>query len=133
MEVLALTQPDSACTPCIIPAPIEELRPHARRILGSSTLCAYASISREDLLGLLKLVLSVHLDKPEWGSHEPQYYTGRISVSRDPDILQGAAEAILNKSISSEAKDVDWHSFQYILNVFLVSLRLATDTIRAFN
>ena len=130
MEVLALTQPHN---PCIVPAPIEELRPHARRILGFSTPCAYASIPREDFLGLLKLVLSVQLDKPEWGSHEPQYYTGGISVSRDPDILQGAAEAILNKSISSEAKDVDWRSFQNNLNVFLVSLPLATDNNRAFN
>lgn len=130
MEVLALTQPDNLC---IMPAPIEELRPHARRILGSSTLCAYSSIPREDFLSLLKLILSVQLDKPEWGDHEPDYHTGRILVSPDPDILQGAADAILEKSISSEARDVDWCSFQNILNVYLVSLAIVLDTNRALN
>ena len=130
MEVLALTQPNN---PCIIPAPIEELRPHARRILGSSTPCTCSSIPRRDFMSLLKLILSVQLDKPEWGNHEPEYYTGRILVSPDPDILQGAADAILNKSISSETKDVDWPSFQNILNVYLVSLAIAPNTNRAFN
>ena len=130
MEVLALTQPDNAC---IMPAPIEELRPHARRILGSSTPCIYSSISRGDFLGLLKLILSVQLDKPEWGNHEPEYYTGRILVSSDPDILQGAADAILKKSIPSETKDVDWPSFQNILNVYLVCLAIAPGTNGAFN
>ena len=130
MEVLALTQPDNAC---IMPAPIEELRPHARRILGPSTSYAYSSIPRGDFLSLLKLILSVQLDKPEWGNHEPYYYTGRILVSPDPDILQEAADAILKKSISSETEDVDWRSFQNILNIYLVSLAIVPDTNRAFN
>ena len=129
MEVLALTQPDNLC---IMPAPIEELRPHAR-ILGSSTPCAYSSIPREDFLSLLKLILSVQLDKPEWRDHEPDYHTGRILVSPDPDILKGAANATLEKSISSEARDVDWCSFQNILNVYLVSLAITSDTNRALN
>ena len=130
MEVLALTQPDNLC---IMPAPIEELRPHARRILGSSTPCTYSSIPRGDFLSLLKLILSVQLDKPEWGEHEPYYYTGRILVSPDPDILQGAADAILEKYISNETSDVDWRSFQNILNVYLVSLAIASDTSCALN
>ena len=130
IEVLALTQPDNAC---IMPAPIEELRPHARRVLGSSTPCAYSSIPREDFLSLLKLILSVQLDKPEWGDHEPDYYTGHVLVSPDPDILQGAADAILKKSMPSETKDVDWPSFQNILNVHLASLVITPDTNRAFN
>ena len=130
MEVLALTQPDN---PCIMPAPIEELRPHARRVLGSSTECTYSPIPRGDFLSLLKLILSIQWHKPEWGNHEPYYYTGRILVSADPDILQGAADAILKKAIPSETKDVDWPSFQNILNVYLVSLTFAADTNRAFN
>ena len=130
MEVLALTQPDNAC---IMPAPIEELRPHARRVLGSSTQCTYSSIPRGDFLSLLKLVLSVQLDKPEWGDHEPDYYTGRILASPDPGILQGAADAILKKSIPSETKDVDWRSFQDILNIYLVSLAIAPDMNHALN
>ena len=130
MEVLALTQPDNLC---IMPAPIEELRPHARRILGSSTPCAYSSIPRGDFLSLLKLILSVQLEKPEWGDHGPDYHTGRILVSPDPEILQGAADAILEKSISNEMENVDWRSFQNILNVYLVSLAIASDTNRATN
>ena len=118
-EVLALTQPDNLC---IMPAPIEEWRPHARRVLGSSTPCLYSPIPRGDFLSLLKLILSVQLDKPEWGNHEPCYYTGRILASPDLDILQGAADATLKKSIPSETKDVDWRSFQNILSVYLASL-----------
>ena len=129
MEVLALTQPDN---PCIMPAPIEELRPHARRILGSSTPCIYSLIPRGDFLSLLELILSVQLDKPEWGEHEPYYYSGRILSAPEPDILRGAADAILKKSISSETKDVDWRSFQNILNAHLVRLAIAPDTNRAF-
>ena len=130
MEVLALIQPDNSC---IMPAPIEELRPHARRILGHSTSYTYSSIPRGDFLSLLKLILSVQLDKPEWGNHEPYYYTGRILASPDPDILQGAADAILKMSISGETEDVDWRSFQNISNVYLVSLAIAPDTNCAFN
>ena len=129
MEVLALTQPDNAC---IMPAPIEDLRPHARRILGSSTPCNYSSIPRGDFLSLLKLLLSVQLDMPEWGDHEPYYYSGRILNLSDPDILQGAADAILKKSIPDDTKDVDWRSFQNILNVYLVSLANEPNTNRTF-
>ena len=130
MEVLALTQPDN---PCIMPAPIEELRPHARRILGSSTPCTSSLIPRGDFLSLLELILSVQLDKPEWGEHEPYYYSGRILFAPDPDILRGAADAILKNSVSSETKDVDWRSFQNMLNVYLVRLAIAPHTNRAFN
>ena len=130
MEVLALTQPDNAC---IMPAPIEELRPHARRILGSSTPRTYSSILRGDFLSLLKLLLSIQLDMPEWGDHEPYYYSGRILDSPDPDVLQGAADAILKKSIPDETEDIDWLSFQNILNVYLVSLAIGPNTSRTFN
>ena len=125
MEVLALTQPNNAS---IMPAPIEDLRPHARRVLGSSTLRTYSSIPRGEFLSLLKLILSVQLDKPEWGAHEPFFYTGRILIPPNLDILQGSADAILRGSISSEQMDVDWQSFQNILDVHLVSLSTVPDT-----
>lgn len=119
MEVLALLQPDNTC---IMPAPIEELRPHARRILDSSTQYTYSSIPRAEFLNLLKLILSVQLDKPEWGDHEPYFYTGRVLTPPDPDIIQGTADAILRKSTPSDKGDVDCKSFQNILNVDLVRL-----------
>ena len=119
MEALALTQPDDAC---IMPAPIEELRPHAKRIMSSITRYTYSSIPRGEFLSLLKLCLSVQLDKPEWGTHEPYFFTGRALTPPDPDILQGAADAILRKSTSGEKSDVDWHSFQNVLSVYLVGL-----------
>lgn len=117
MEVLALTQPDNAC---IMPAPIEELRPHAKRILNSSTRYTYSSIPRAEFLNLLKLILSVQLDKPQWGDHEPYFYTGRVLTPPDPDMIQGTANALLRKSTSSEKGDFDWLSFQNVLNVDLV-------------
>lgn len=117
MDVLALTQPDDAC---IMPAPIEELRPHAKRILSSSTPYLCSSIPRRDFLSLLKLVLSVQLDKPEWEPHEPYFHTGRILRHPNPDILQGAADAILRRFTSSEKRDVDWQSFKNVLGVYLV-------------
>lgn len=117
MEVLALTQPDNAC---IMPAPIEELRPHARRILKFSTRYTYSWIPRAEFLNLLKLILSVQLDKPQWGDHEPYFYTGRVLTPPDPDIIQGTADALLRRSTSSEQGDVDWKSFEKVLNVDLV-------------
>ena len=124
MEVLALTQPDNAC---IMPAPIEELRPHAKRILNSSTRYTYSSIPRAEFLNLLKLILSVQLDKPHWGDHEPYFYTGRVLTPPDPDMIQ-AANAMLRKSTSSEKCDVDWPSFQNVLNVDLVFSSAVGDT-----
>lgn len=117
MEVLALTQSDNAC---IMPAPIEELRPHARRILNS-TQYTYSSIPHAEFLSLLRLILSVQLDTPQWGDHEPYFYTGRVLIPPDPDIIQGTANAILRKSTSSEKGNVDWSSFQNIVNIDLVS------------
>lgn len=117
MEVLALTQPEN---PCIMPAPIEELRPHAKRLLSSSTPCTYPSIPRGDFLSLLRLMLSIQLDKPEWGPHEPSFYTGRVLIKPDAEILQGAADAILRCSTSSEKRDVDWESFKNVMNIYLV-------------
>ena len=125
MEVLALTRPDNAC---IMPAPIEELRPYARRILGSSTPCIYPSIPRGDFLNLLKLILSVELDKPEWGDHEPYFYTGRILTAPDPDFLHGVANAVLKKSTASETIHIDWHSFRNASDVYLVSLAIFPGT-----
>ena len=124
MEVLALTQPDN---PCIMPAPIEVLRPHARRILSPSTPYKPSMIPRGDFLNLLKLMLSVQLDKPEWGDHEPYFYTGHIPIPPDSDTLQGAAEAILRKCILDEDRDIDWQSFRNVLDIYLVSLAIAQD------
>ena len=118
MEVLCLTQPDNAC---IMPAPMEELRPHAARILSPSTQYTCSSVPREDFLGLLKLILSIQLDKPEWGPHEPYFHTGRILLRPNPDILEGAVDAIMRRSTSDEKTDVDWHLFKNILSVHLVS------------
>lgn len=118
MDVLALTQPDNMC---IMPAPMEELRPHAKRILRSSTPYTCSSIPREDFLGLLKLILSVQLDEPQWGSEQPRFHTGRILVQPESDILQGASDAILRLFTSSEYKDVDWLLFKNTLDVYLVS------------
>ena len=124
MDVLCLTQPDN---PCIMPSPIEELRPHAKRILSSSTPYTCSSIPREDFLNVLKLLLSIQLDKPEWGpSHEPPCHTGRILVQPRSDILQGASEALLSLFTSSENKDVEWHVFKDVLNVHLVRFLCST-------
>lgn len=124
MDVLCLTQPDD---PCIMPAPMEELRPHAKRILSSSTPYTCSLIPREDFLSLLRLVLSIQLDKPEWGpSHEPPCHTGRIFVQPRSDILQGASEAILRLFTPSENKDVDWPVFKNILSLYLVRLLCST-------
>ena len=117
MDVLALTQPDN---PCIMPAPIEELRPHAKRILGSSKFHKYYSITQRDFLSLLKLMLSIQMDKPEWGSHQPYFNTGRILLPPNPEILRGAADAIL-RSFNHEVRgDIEWHGFHKVLSVHLV-------------
>lgn len=117
MDVLCLTQPDD---PCIMPAPIEELRPHAKRILSSSSPYACSSIPCGDFLSLLKLLLSVQLDKPEWGSHQPYFHTGRILKHPDSEILQGAADALLKRFTTNEKSDIEWHVFKNVLSVYLV-------------
>ena len=117
MDVLALTQPDD---PCITPAPIEQLRPHAKRILGSSTPSISSSIPRGDFLSLLRFLLGVQLDKPDWGSQEPYFQTGRILIRPDSDLLQRASDAILRRSGHDEKMDVDWHVFTNVLSVYLV-------------
>ena len=117
MDVLCLTQPDD---PCIMPAPIEELRPHAKRILSSSSPYACSSIPRGDFMSLLKLLLSVQLDKPEWGSHEPYFHTGRILTHPDSEILQGAADALLKRFTTNEKSDIEWHVVKNVLSVYLV-------------
>lgn len=117
MDVLCLTLPND---PCIMPAAIEELRPHAKRILSTSNTSIDSSIPRGDFLSLIKLLLSVQLDKPEWGSHEPYFHTGRILKHPDPAILQGAANAIVKQLTSRETSDVDWHVFQNVLTVYIV-------------
>lgn len=131
MDVLCLTQPDD---PCIMPAPIEELRPHAKRILSTSNTSMYSSIPRGDFLSLIKLLLSVQLDKPEWGGHEPYFYTGRILTHPDSTILQGAANAVLRRLTSSETRDVNWHVFQNVLTVYIVrSLCRTSSFANAYN
>ena len=117
MDVLCLIQPDD---PCIMPAPIEELRPHAERILNSSTPYTCSSIPRRDFLRLLKLLLSVQLIEPEWGSHEPYFHTGHVLIHPGSDTLQGAADALLRRFTSSEKSDVNWHSFKNVLSVYVV-------------
>ena len=117
MDVLALTQPDN---PCIMPAPIEELRPHAKRILGSSRFHTYYSIGQGDFLSLLSLMLSIQIDKPEWGSHQPYFNTGRILQPPNREVLRRAADAILRSFSREETADIKWHEFHKALSVHLV-------------
>lgn len=117
MDVLALTQPDN---PCIMPAPIEELRPHAKRILGSSTFQTYYSVSQGDFLSLLNLMLSIQMDKPEWGPHQPYFNTGRILQPPNPEILLRVAEAVLRCFTYEGTADIKWHEFKNVLSVYLV-------------
>ena len=117
MDVLALTQPDN---PCIMPAPIEDLRPHAKRILGSSKCHTYYSIPQRDILSLLELMLSIQIDKPEWGSHQPYFNTGRILLPPNLEILRGAADSILESFSHEVTADLGWHEFHKVLSVHLV-------------
>ena len=117
MDVLALTQPSN---PCIIPAPIEELRPHAKRILGSSKSQNYHSVSQGDFLSLLNLMLSIQMDEPERGPHQPYFNTGRILQPPSPEILRRVADAVLRCFTYEGTADIEWHEFNSVLSVYLV-------------
>ena len=117
MDVLALTQPSN---PCIGPAPIEELRPHAKRILGSSEFQTYHSVSQGDFLSLLNLMLSIQVDKPEWGPHQPYFNTGRILQPPSPEILRTVADAVLRCFTYEGTADIEWYEFNNVLSVYLV-------------
>ena len=117
MDVLALTQPDN---PCIMPAPMEELRHYAKRILGSSEFHASYSIPQRDFLSLLNLMLSIQMDKPEWGSHQPYFNTGRILQRPPREFLRGAADAILRSFNHEVTEDIEWDDFHKVLRVYLV-------------
>ena len=117
MDILALTQPNN---PCIKPAPIEELRPHAKRILGSSKCHTYSSIPQREFLGLLKLMLSNQIDKPEWVNHQPYFSTGRVLLHSNQEILRGAADAILRSFVYEGTANIEWHEFHQALSVYLV-------------
>ena len=117
MDVLALTQPDN---PSIMPAPIKELRPHAKRILGSSTFHTYYSIPQRDFLSLLRLMMSIQINKPVWGSHQPYFNTGRILLTPNREIVRGATDAVLRSFNHEGTADIEWHEFHDVLRVHLV-------------
>ena len=117
MDVLALTEPDH---PSIMPAPIEELRPHAKRILGSAKFHTNYSIPQGDFLSLLSLILSIQMDEPIWDNHKPYFNTGRILLPPNREILRGAADAILRSFNHEVIGNIEWHDFHKVLSVHLV-------------
>lgn len=115
MDVLCLTQPNN---PCIMPAPIEELRPHAKRILNFSAPYECSFIPREDFRGLLKLLLCIEMDKPDFSLR------GNIATHAPPiidkDLLDRIAEALLKNFTLNEKGDIHWHDFSNVINTYLV-------------
>ncbi|MCJ1456963.1 hypothetical protein MMC28_007329 [Mycoblastus sanguinarius] len=112
LDVLALVQP---ADPCITAVQGDELRPHTSRILDSSEGYVYTLIPRKDLFSLLKLLLSIEIDKPKWGD---RFYTGHApSTSPDPDILNRVTDAVLRRFTQDEESDVNWQTFKDALSV----------------
>lgn len=112
MEVLfTLTQPED---PCIRTGYIEELRPYARKILGSWTQYDNYSIAHKDFLSLLKLILNIQPEKPQSGPN------GRILTHLNSTLFQDAASAITEVLVSGGKKDVDWHVFMVGVKKYLV-------------
>ena len=115
MAVLYLTQPNN---PCMMPAPIEELRPHAKRILNSSAAYECSFIPREDFRGLLKLLFCIEMDKPDRSlgvniaAHAPPI--------TDEDLLNGTADALLKNFTHNEEGDIYWHDFSNVISTYLV-------------
>ena len=115
LDVLALVQP---ADPCITAVQGDELRPHTSRILDSSEGYVYTLIPRKDLFSLLKLLLSIEIDKPKWGD---RFYTGHApSTSPDPDILNRVTDAVLRRFTQDEESDVNWQTFKDALSVSFV-------------
>ncbi len=115
MDVLCLIQPND---PCIMPAPIEELRPHAKRILSSSTTYDYSSIPRGDFVSLLKLLFCIQLGKPNLSSRV--HTTAHALPAVDLDLLDPLAVALLENSTPNEEGVVYWHDFNKIISIYLV-------------
>ncbi len=115
MDVMCLIQPND---PCIMPAPIEELRPHAKRILSSSTPYDYTSIPRGEFVSLLKLLLCIQLDKPNLASGV--HTTAHVLPTVELDLLDPLAVALLENSIPNEEGVVYWHDFDKIISKYLV-------------
>lgn len=116
MDVLCLTQPYDSC---IMPAPIEELRPHAKRILNHSASYECSFIPRGDFLGLLKLLFCVKMDKPNisLGANT----TARALPIIDKDLLNGVVDALLKNFTFSEKGDIYWRDFSNVISTYLVS------------
>lgn len=114
MDVLCLAQPHD---PCIMPAPIEELRPHAKRILNSSRPYACSSIPRGDFLTLIKLLLSTQMNKPVRFS---QVHTARTFPTLAIDLLDGLANSVVDRFSSNENGEIDWHGFNNVMSTYLV-------------
>ena len=115
--VLALVQPSDYYK---ISIPREELRPHANSILASSGChaCVYTSIPRQDLLNLLKLLLSLQIDKPKWGAHFSTAHTA--SIDPECDNLDEIANVLLSHFILQGETDVGWQTFRNVLSIYLV-------------
>ena len=116
MDVLCLTQPYN---PCIMPAPMEDLRPHAKRILNSPAPYECTSIPREDFLGLLKLLFCIVMNEPD-RSRGITTAAHALPIT-DKDLLNGTTDALLRNFSPREKGDIYWRDFSNVISTYLVS------------
>lgn len=115
MDVLCLTQPDDAC---IMPAPMEELRPHAKRILRTPISNAHYSIPCADFRRLIRLLLCI---RPE---RSPCVRAVCALPTLDIDLLDGIADALLKHFNPNERSDISWHEFNNVISTYLPNFSL---------
>ena len=116
MDVLCLTQPYD---PPMMPTPMEDLRPHAKRILNSPAPYECTFIPREDFLGLLKLLFCIEMDKPD-RSLGVTTAAHALPIT-DKDLLNGIADALLKTFTPREKDDIYWRDFSNVISTYLVS------------
>ena len=117
LDVLAFTQP---ADPCRMTVQRKELRPHARRILASSECCNDYCLTLTDLGCLVRLLLSLQIDKTVRNATDQQAST--VSINEDGGVSRRLVSAVLNRFDVQGQDRVEWQTFEDVITIYLVRL-----------
>lgn len=120
LDILALVQPGH---PSIRTVRREEMKEHADRILGPLDGYNYAYIPYNELMNLIKLLLSFRLEKPQRGA---PFNTACPRDQVDEGLRDRLAKAIMDQFTAQVSVDVQWSSFERALKNYVVCAHIWT-------
>jgi len=85
----------------------------------------YTCILCDDFYNLLKLLLSMQIGKPEPGSYDHNARAAPMDPSSDA--LNEVTDVVMRRFKSSDKSDVDWETFKYVSNTYMVRFLCILD------